>query len=253
MGGEITLESVPGQGSTFRVRLMLAAVSRPTPLAIRNIQGYTGARRTVMVVDDDRDHQALMRAILEPLGFAVIAARDGATCLGLADDVRPDLFIIDISMPGISGWDLARALRSKAVTAPILMLSANVGESSPDRDGAHRGEAHDAVLAKPFDLARLFDRLEALLGIDWIEADASALPEPERPDRMVHPGPDALGELLRLGAIGYVRAIETRLDDLARDPQHRALVQLLRGHLEAFDFAGYAAVIEGLMTDEAAS
>ena len=75
------------------------------------MQGYRGPRRTLLVVDDDQDHQSLMRALLEPLGFSVLTARDAATCLAMADDIAPDLFLIDISMPGMNGWDLASALR----------------------------------------------------------------------------------------------------------------------------------------------
>ena len=252
MGGEITLESAPGRGSRFRVRLMLGAVSDPMPAVARNLLGYRGRRRTVLVVDDDGDHQALMRAILEPLGFSVIAARDAATCLGLVDDVAPDLVVLDVSMPGMSGWDLARALRSgKAVGAPILMLSANIGESQPPAGGPVRQESgrtadHDAVLAKPFNLTQFLDRLETLMGLDWVEAAPGEPGPAASPGGVRHPGAATVAELLRLAEIGYVRGIETKLDDLGRDPHHSALVTTLRGHLRMFDFDRYRAVLETL-------
>jgi signal transduction histidine kinase/CheY-like chemotaxis protein len=251
MGGQILLLSTPGRGATFRVRLMLTAVDNPTPAVARHVLGYHGRRRTLLIVDDDQDHQALMRAILEPLGFAVLAARDGPTCLGLVDDIRPDLLFLDISMPGMSGWEVARALRgSKGVQARIVMLSANVGESAPVQvpGAVHDVDAHDAVLPKPFDLTRLLETLEALLKLDWIES-----PKADPPTGAVagvgalrHPGADVVRDLLHLGAIGYVRGIETRLEGLGREPDHRPLVETLRRHLRNFNFDRYTEVLESL-------
>ncbi|MBN9011273.1 MAG: response regulator, partial [Rhizobiales bacterium] len=113
MGGDVTVRSAPGQGSAFAVRLMLAAGPKPVsaPVPARRITGYAGARRTIFVVDDDGDQRDLARELLAPLGFTVLTATDGAQCFALARDLRPDLFLLDISMPGMNGWELARRLR----------------------------------------------------------------------------------------------------------------------------------------------
>ena len=71
-----------------------------------------------------------MRDILEPLGLVVLEAGDGPACLDLAAAHPPDLFLLDISMPGMSGWALAKALRAAGHTARIAMMSANVHEIS---------------------------------------------------------------------------------------------------------------------------
>ena len=132
MGGDVAVTSTPGVGSSFRLRLMLTAVNSPAAKVARNVQGYRGERRTLLVVDDDQDHQTLMQALLDPLGFSVLTARDAATCLAMIDDVRPDLFFLDIAMPGMNGWALARTLReTRHVAAPIVMLSANIGDTFP--------------------------------------------------------------------------------------------------------------------------
>ncbi len=98
LGGEITVAAAPGGGTQARLRLMLASVSRsPLPViappsAPAVERAYAGARRTVLVADDDSAHRALMRAILEPQGFAVLEAGSGPECLtrGRGRRHRPD-------------------------------------------------------------------------------------------------------------------------------------------------------------------
>ncbi len=94
------------QGHGLQVRLMLSAVDRPAALKdpVRRIKSYRGPRRTIVVVDDNADHRDLMGELLAPLGFTVLAAASGAACLALVEHTKPDLFLIDISMPGMSGW-----------------------------------------------------------------------------------------------------------------------------------------------------
>ena len=248
MGGEIAVLDPPAGrgGSLFRLRLMLAAAPAPALAAApRAVSGYAGPRRTLMVVDDDPEQPVLLRAILEPLGFAVLSARDGPTCLSLLADVAPDLFILDVSMPGMDGWSLARALRARGHAAPVLMMSANLGEGAPAGEAAD----HDAVLPKPFDLARLIDLLGALLGLDWIEGPpAPASPPPPAPATAPSPQSLAAGdlaELRRLVAIGYVRGLEAKLDALAAEPAQGPLVAALRERVARFDLDGLAAWLDG--------
>ena len=242
MGGDVTVKSEPGKGSTFDVRLMLSAVTqrRPSAAPRRRIAGYAGERRAVLVVDDDPDQRDLIRQILEPLGFTVLAAADGAECLALTAGLKPDLFILDISMPGINGWDLARVLRERGQRGAILMLSANVGESPPPPS---EEDAFDAVMVKPFEVQRLLDSIADLTSIDWLE-DAAADLNGKPPAALVSPGPEHVAELLRLGRIGYVRGIESKLDQLETQERNRAFVAEMRRHVRAFDFRRYTARLE---------
>lgn len=242
LGGEITVSSTPGAGTSFQARLMLARVDRPaqTGADTRQVVGYKGERRTVMVVDDNADHRELIRQLLGPLGFTVLTAVNGAECLASIDLVRPDLYLVDIRMPGMSGWELVAALRAHAVGAPIVMLSANIGDGAGP-NGHDIG--HSDTLAKPVDLNRLLDKLATHLGLEWEYAAPAHKPEtPSLPMRS--PGAAHLRELASLGQIGHVRGIETKLSVLEAEPANGPFVAALRGYMSRFDFEGYAELLE---------
>ncbi|MFN3321084.1 MAG: ATP-binding protein [Allorhizobium sp.] len=236
LGGEISVTSERDKGSTFKIRLMLSTIDRPNtaPAPERKIVSYTGPRRTIMVVDDNEDHRELMREVLAPLDFVVLTAAGGPECLTLVEGVKADLFLVDISMPGMNGWQLVEKLRDAGQKAPILMLSANVGDAP-----APGGEGHDDAITKPVDITRLRDKLARFLGLDWIYADDPRLLLPAMlPDKPVSPGLGHIEELISLCDIGYVRGIEAKLAELGGLGNNTAFVDAARAHVQAFDLAG---------------
>ncbi|MFK4809650.1 ATP-binding protein [Devosia sp. ZW T5_3] len=249
LGGEIQVQSTPGTGSTFKVRLMLARVERPAakPHEELRIRTYSGPRRTIMVVDDNAEHREMMRELLVPLDFTVLTAVDGPNCLTLVEAIKPDLFFVDILMPGMNGWELVEKLRDGGQGAPIIMLSANIGDGlgQPTTDTGHSDS-----MAKPLNYGQLLDKLGAHLGISWVE-DQAAMDAPVTPAAdIVSPGADVVGELLALGEIGHVRGIDARLSALADDPRHGPLVAALRQQIETYDFDGYAAILNSVGENE---
>ena len=264
MGGEITVESEVGRGTRFKVRLMLSSVSRgaaPPAAAVAAPSAstpaprrYAGRRRRVMVVDDDAAHRALMRDILEPLGLDVAEAQDGPACLALREAAAPDLVLLDIAMPGMSGWAVAERLRALAPSVRIAMVSANLHEISP----ATGGDApHDAMIAKPFDLRDFLDQITRLLDLDWIEtaqAAPAAIPAASLPATAEEapPDPQAVQELLRLGRIGHVRAIEAKLAEIAReDARAAAFAARLQALVAAYDLPTYMRILQERARDSA--
>ncbi|MGV3575763.1 MAG: ATP-binding protein [Devosia sp.] len=242
LGGEITVSSTVGIGTRFQARLMLAKVERLSRgrTDLRRIVGYAGPAKVVMVVDDNQDHRELMREMLSPLGFVVLTAADGPACLELVATTRPDIFFIDIRMPGMSGWDLVAALRDRGAAEPIVMLSANIGDGAGP---ASADAGHNDALAKPFDLAQLLDKIGAQLALDWTYFETPAA-KPKKAAKLRSPGVEHLRDLANLGQIGHIRGIEAKLTELAVDPNNEPLVAALRGHMQSFDFDGYAELIE---------
>jgi CheY-like chemotaxis protein len=117
MGGEIAVRSEVGSGSTFTAKLLLAEVPRPrnSPILQERVSGYAGPRQTVLVVDDDDIHRDLIHELLTPLGFNVIEISNGQQCLDYVSRHPVNLVLLDISMPVMDGWAVARELRTSAL------------------------------------------------------------------------------------------------------------------------------------------
>ena len=250
LGGEISVSSRPGQGSCFRVRLLLPEVARAVARAParRRITGYGGRRRLLVAADDDATHRALLDETLSPLGFELLTVPDAGSCLRLAAECRPDAFILDLSMPGMDGWQLARRLREGGHdTTPIVVVSAH-----PDDLAARFGERrlHDAFLSKPMDLHALLQALGERLGLAWTEE--------------AHPGPPGaaedipapllphLEELGHLIDIGHLSALRLRLDELGTaHPVAARFVGRMRAAVEAFRLEELAGMIEAARREAA--
>ncbi|MEQ1944459.1 ATP-binding protein [Mesorhizobium sp. VNQ89] len=249
LGGEITIESEVGKGTTFRARLMLAKVDHPAALTSidQRVAGYLGPRRTIMVVDDNAEHRELVRQILQPLDFTVLTAVDGNACLAMIESANPDLVFVDILMPGMTGWELVERLREDGFAAPIVMMSANIGDGVAK---TNRDAGHNDAIAKPLNIKQLLEKIARHLGLEWTDEENTPQPSPSEAGIVVAPGAEDLEELIRLGRIGHVRGIDRKLTELAESPGNEALVHTLRSHLDVYDFAGYAKVLESLSKDE---
>lgn len=245
MGGDIKVLSTVGTGSTFRVKLLLSEVTNPRRDAPVDapVYGYHGPRKTILITDDDPTHRDLLREILAPLGFILLSAPDGPGCLALAQHCRPDLFLLDISMAGMDGWTVAVTLRSEGHhQARILMISASALEAH----GAPLAQPfHDGYLMKPIDIPRLLETIRQLLKIDW-QYEAEPAPPPQwKPDSGSRPPVKYVEELISLGQLGYIRAIQLKLDEIGNEcPEHADFVGQMRTLIDRFDLDHYMATLK---------
>jgi two-component system, response regulator PdtaR len=112
----------------------------------------------VLIADDDRLIRAMVTDLLAGLGHAVVEAANGAEALEACAREAPDLLILDLLMPRLSGLDALHALRARGVRAPVVLLTAISDASVRGLDGA---DAVDVVLEKPVSrrsLARALER-----------------------------------------------------------------------------------------------
>lgn len=176
LGSELALESVPGEGTTFRFTLIL-----PVTEANRGVLPVMGEvvglkqleyGKRILVVEDNEDARLLLKQMLLPLGFVVEEAEDGVQALKQVEKFRPDLIVMDWRMPNMDGLESSRRIRQLALARQprIVMLTASVFEEQ-------RQQALDAgiddFLRKPFNEAELYAAIEAQLNI-WFVRQAAA-------------------------------------------------------------------------------
>jgi DNA-binding response OmpR family regulator len=120
------------------------------------------ANARILVVDDDRVIQQLLKVNLELEGYAIEVAEDGEEALDLFDEFRPNLVLLDIMMPKLDGWEVCRRLKQGVDSAdvPIVLLSARAQEADVQR-GIELGVA--AYVTKPFDPIQLLDLIADIL------------------------------------------------------------------------------------------
>ncbi|RJE78981.1 ATP-binding protein [Paracoccus sp. JM45] len=239
LGGEIVAESTQGKGSTFRVRLMLPSVpdhaARPGRQADLDEEtrasGYGGRRRTLMIVDDDLNHLTLFDSFFGDLGFNIVAAPETTTARFMLNDVSPDLFVLDVDMPGEDGWSFAQSLRQGGHrTTPILMCTGHalqVGARQPDT------QVHDGFLIKPYTLTDMLETIATLLRLDLLYETQGV----DTAADTLRPLSNAEMEVLLSSArIGHARGLSRHLDLIETDlGSPSQATKTLRGHLDDYD------------------
>jgi signal transduction histidine kinase/ActR/RegA family two-component response regulator len=247
MGGDIKVTSAVGVGSTFNVKILLSEVTNPTRHAPVEapVAGYLGARKTILVTDDDPVQRDLLREVLTPLGFILLSAPDGSGCLALAQHCRPDLFLLDISMAGMDGWTVAETLRANGHRqARILMVSASALEAH----GTPLAQPyHDGYLMKPIDIPRLLETIRQLLKIEWNYDTDQVITPCWRPETGSRPPVKHVEELIGLGQIGHIKGIQVKLDEIDSGyPEHADFVSQMRILVDRFDLDQFMANLKTL-------
>lgn len=112
------------------------------------------------VIDDDGVHREVVRRILEEAGWTVTESVDGREAVAHVAAAKPDVVLLDVTMPGPDGWTVLERLRSSLGAIPVVMLTSRSAHTDVIRS---RQAGADDFVAKPIAGARLLERLDALL------------------------------------------------------------------------------------------
>jgi CheY-like chemotaxis protein len=162
-GGTVEAHSAGERlGSEFVVRLPLArAAVPPAPAAVPSSLPTLGRR--ILVVDDNRDAVDALAMMLRLNGSDVEVAYDGASGLATAQSFRPDAVVLDIGLPGMDGYEVARRLRTRPETADKLIVAVTGYGQKEDRERAH-ASGFDHHLVKPIESETLIRLLAGQRG-----------------------------------------------------------------------------------------
>lgn len=224
MGGDISVKSAPGEGSTFKASLMLPSIavplSEPIRQPVQTIYGYEGTVRTIMLVDDEQTHRQLMTSLLIPLGFQLIEVDNPLNALEVLhqktqENNRPDLIMLDVSMPVLDGWGLAKNLRKANYHSPIIMVSADASEGRNQPQSQEEPLLHDAYITKPIQLQAVLDHIQKLLDLQWrYQQTATSSLSPAVIQTMELPDDEHLDDIVHLARIGHKKGLQEKIVQL---------------------------------------
>jgi len=259
MDGDLHVESEPGKGSRFwfEITLPLAETAVLTAaLPERTITGYKGPRQKALIVDAHAYNRALLFDWLAPLGFEVAEAENGARAVELAQEIRPQLILMDLLMPQMSGFEATKKIRQiqelHGKRVVIIAVSASAYDTGREQS---RAAGCDDFLPKPVNRQKLAALLEQYLGIEWEyegQDKGGRLRVKGEETTLVFPPEKEMAVLYDLAMRGNMRAIRERAAhietlDEAYIPLARKLAELARG----FQERAILALIEHYVNKEA--
>jgi DNA-binding response OmpR family regulator len=194
------------------------------------------AKRTILVVDDEREIVDLLRSYLERDGYRVLAAYDGRQALEIARREHPDLMILDLMLPEVDGWEVCRQVRATS-PMPIIMLTAR-DEETDKLVGLELGA--DDYITKPFSPREVVARVRAVLR----RASGEGPPPVKIVVGDVEIDPSRF-EVRRGGEVIHLTPTEFKLlEVLARNPGRTFTRLQLIDQVHGYAFEGYERTID---------
>ncbi|MEM9266192.1 MAG: ATP-binding protein [Cyanobacteria bacterium P01_F01_bin.13] len=227
MGGTIQVKSELGKGSEFLFTVELPLVSDWAEQQgqlddSKLIVGYEGERRQILVVDDRWQNWAVIKHLLEPLGFDVIEAENGKEGLVKLQANRPDLVITDLAMPVMDGIEFLRHIRHSddLKHTRVIVSSASVAQEDQRMALDHGG---DDFLAKPVGASALFTSLANQLQLTWqYRSEKNRVMNTKvTPTELLVPKRQVLETLLKSAQEADIKNLRIQLEELTEtDPAY---------------------------------
>jgi PAS domain S-box-containing protein len=249
MGGDIEVRSQPGEGSVFSFEIEVPASQQqvPLPLAQSVPIGYLGKRRKVLVVDDVLENRAMLLEGLATLGFVVAQACNGMEALEVVARFKPDLVVMDLTMPVMDGLEATRRLRNlpQSAVLPIIATSASATTQTEVRS---REAGASVFVSKPIQEPVLLQAIAVLLHLDWILDKTAAYRvrgSGGEDGNVVPPPPDEMEVLRGLALAGNMRSIRDRADHVrGLDPRYAGFAAQLQALAEGYQSSAITTMIE---------
>ena len=271
MGSQLNVQSQLNEGSIFWVDLAIpvthykqqTVASEKSKSCLQKVVGIQGKQPTLLIIEDSDEDRSLLVNLLEPMGFIIQTAQDGATGLEAVNQYHPDLIITDLMMPLVNGIELLEKLCeiAKRESTPVVVISASVFEEDQQKSLA---TGASAFLPKPLIFQNLLNTLHSQLDLKWVydELKSPFMNEIANPkdeeykldlDLLV-PENETLKELWHLAKMGDLHEIETRLDIIAtKDPDFEEFNKMMKALIDDFQTQHIKSCLESYITLESDS
>jgi len=260
MGTSLQVKSTLGQGSIFSIDLDLPEVLEGVEVSQTdesNIIGIKDQKYKVLVVDDQWENRSVLVDMLSPLGFEIVTATDGTSCINQALHFKPDVILLDMVMPRLNGFEVIKRLRRSPILKQVVVIATSASAFADDQKKCLAAGC-DGYISKPVQTQKLLDMLHLLLGLEWVyekkeelgksKDDATSLSlHPSKgglqhcanthQTSIVAPSPVEITALYELAMMGDIKGIQqqaSRLEQLDEQfvPFAQQLHQLAKGFQE---------------------
>jgi signal transduction histidine kinase/FixJ family two-component response regulator len=244
MGSSISVKSELGKGSIFEFEIECPIADDWTESSIitstGKIIGYSGSRKTILIVDDRWENRSLIVNLLQTLGFTVIEASNGQQGLEKANQFQPDLIISDIAMPVMGGREMLLQLRQSETLKDTIVFLSSASIFDNDRYKSLAAGAND-FLVKPVKVKELYHMISKYLQLMWIyeEVENQQQDYSEKSSisqTIIVPPKAELVMLLEYVKKGQIKGIKQELEKLATmDEQYQEFVKKLDSLVQCFN------------------
>jgi signal transduction histidine kinase/DNA-binding response OmpR family regulator len=258
MGASLQVKSQLGQGSIFSLDLDLPEVLSEVEVPSTeqgNIIGLKEQKYKVLVVDDQWENRSVLVDMLSPLGFEIMTATDGNSCIKQALHCKPDVILLDMVMPGLNGFEVIKKLRLVPILKQVVVIATSASAFADDQNKC-LAVGCDGYISKPVQTKKLLELLRQLLQLEWLYEQPKKSETSQDNSRSLHPSNCALQhcantyqialvapspvdittlyELAMMGDIKGIQQQASRLEQLDKQfvPFAQQLHQLAKGFQE---------------------
>jgi CheY-like chemotaxis protein len=203
----------------------------------QEVVGYKGRSRRLLIVDDEAQNRAVLISLLQPLGFEIDEASDGSRCLEQMHRRRPDLVLMDLVMPVMSGFEAARRIRQQDALKDIVIVAVSASVLDVNQHESFQVGCNE-FLSKPIQMDVLLEMLEKHLNLEWIYDDAGDSEQEEgiAADGNAIPSRAELDKLYEYALMGDLITIKAYAIELEQNrPPQRAFARQLQQLAGSFE------------------
>ena len=175
MGGELRVTSQARRGSMFWFEITLPEATDGDPVfadgPTQHVVGFKGTLRKILIADDHYENRVVLKEMLLPLGFSIIEALDGFDVLTKAAQHQPDLILIDLTMPVLSGFEAIRHIRQMPAIHDTTVVGMSASVVRQIQEESFRAGSDD-FLVKPIQLSTLLNCLQRHLNMEWMYVES---------------------------------------------------------------------------------